>query len=208
LKSKSFWIAMHAAVILGVLAAMSWISANNYASMSSNPTQFVQRTTGLSALYSLLLTLAITPLRQITGWIWIVRFRRTLGLLSFFLATLHLGSFLILDHGFDVSEISVDIVKRPFIVVGIVTFILLTPLAVTSTARTKKWLGANRWKKLHRLIYPASALAITHYYSLKKVDLTDPLTCAAVLVWLLGWRVLKKWKNQQTIDNFGRNKRD
>lgn len=199
---------MHAVVILGVLAVMSWINANNYQSMASNPTQFVQRTTGLSALYCLLLTLAITPLRQFTRWIWIVRFRRTLGVLSYLLASLHLSSFLILDHGFDLSEINVDILKRPFILIGLATFILLTPLAATSTARTKKWLGANRWKKLHRLIYPASVLAVAHYFFLKKVDLTDPLTCAAVLLWLLGWRILKKWKTQQAVDNFGRNKSD
>jgi methionine sulfoxide reductase heme-binding subunit len=148
-------------------------------------------------LYCLLLTLAITPLRQFTGWIWIVRFRRTLGVLSYLFASLHLSSFLILDHGFDLSEISVDILKRPFILVGLVTFFLLTPLAATSTARSKKWLGANRWKKLHQLIYPASVLAVAHYFSLKKVDLTDPLICAAVLVCLLGWRILKEWKTQQ-----------
>jgi methionine sulfoxide reductase heme-binding subunit len=182
LKSKKFWVAMHVLVVVIVLAVLVWITADNYKSFDSNPTQFVQRTTGFSALFCLLLTLAITPVRQLTGWIGVVRFRRTLGLQSFVFASLHFSTFLILDHGLDVSEITVDIVKRPFILLGIVAFVLLAPLAATSTVRAKKWLG----------IYPACAIAITHYFLLKKIDLTSPLICALVLALLLGWRILRK----------------
>jgi methionine sulfoxide reductase heme-binding subunit len=192
LKSKKFWVAMHVLVVVIVLAVLVWITADNYKSFDSNPTQFVQRTTGFSALFCLLLTLAITPVRQLTGWIGVVRFRRTLGLQSFVFASLHFSTFLILDHGLDVSEITVDIVKRPFILLGIVAFVLLAPLAATSTVRAKKWLGGAKWKKLHQLIYPACAIAITHYFLLKKIDLTSPLICALVLALLLGWRILRK----------------
>jgi methionine sulfoxide reductase heme-binding subunit len=179
-------------LVVMVLAILTWINASNYTLILSNPTQFVQRTTGFSALFCLLLTLAITPIRHITSWAWIVRFRRTLGLLSFSLASVHFCTFLILDHGLDVDEISVDILKRPFIFLGIMAFVLLVPLATTSTARAKKRLGGAKWKKLHQLNYPASALAIVHYFLLKKVDLTGPLLCSAVLVLLLGWRILRK----------------
>jgi methionine sulfoxide reductase heme-binding subunit len=192
LKSQSLWIAMHSLVVVIVLAVLAWITADNYKSMASNPTQFVQRTTGFSALFCLLLTLAITPVRHLTRWTGVVRFRRTLGLQSFAFASLHFSTFLILDHGLDVSEISVDIVKRPFILLGIIAFVLLLPLAATSTVRAKKWLGGAKWKKLHWLIYPACTIAIIHYFLLKKIDLTSPLICALVLALLLGWRILKK----------------
>jgi methionine sulfoxide reductase heme-binding subunit len=196
LKSQSFWIAMHSLVVVIVLAVLAWITADNYKSMASNPTQFVQRTTGFSALFCLLLTLAITPVRHLTGWTDVVRFRRTLGLQSFVFASLHFSTFLILDHGLDVSEISVDIVKRPFILLGIIAFGLLALLAATSTAKAKKRLGGARWKRLHQLVYPACALAIAHYFSLKKIDLAGPLVCALVLALLLGWRMNRKLRQR------------
>jgi methionine sulfoxide reductase heme-binding subunit len=180
---------MHALLVIVVAVSIAWINAASYELMASNPAQFLQRITGKVALYCLLLTLTVTPLRRLSGWVWIVRFRRTLGLMSFFFAILHLGSFLILDHGFDITEIYIDIVKRPFILLGMITFCLLTPLAATSTTHAKKWLGGYRWKQLHQLIYPASIMATIHYFSLKKVDLTSPIICAAILAVLLIWRV-------------------
>jgi methionine sulfoxide reductase heme-binding subunit len=188
---------MQVLLIVTIAAIIALINAISYELMASNPTQFLQRASGRSALYCLLLTLTITPLRKLSGWVWIVRFRRTLGLMSFFFAVVHLASFLVLDHGLDFTEISVDVVKRPFILLGILTFALLAPLAATSTANTKKRLGSRRWKLLHQLIYPASVLANIHYFSLKKVDLTGPIICAIILTVLLAWRVYLYWQQRR-----------
>jgi methionine sulfoxide reductase heme-binding subunit len=188
------WMAGHTLLVATFIAVMVWANASAYELMAANPAQFLQRATGKSALYCLILTLCITPLRRLSGQVGIVRFRRTLGLLCFALATVHLGTFLVLDHGFDFADISVDILKRPLILLGLLAFTLLLPLAATSTATAKRWLGGRRWKRLHQLIYPASILAVAHYYALKKVDLTQPLVCGVVLAILLIWRVDRYWR--------------
>jgi sulfoxide reductase heme-binding subunit YedZ len=156
-----------------------------------NPIEFITRSTGTWALVGLLVTLSITPLRQITGWNRLIQFRRMLGLFAFFYALLHFTTYIWLDQFFDVSAILKDIIKRPFITLGFATFVLLIPLAVTSTNGWMRRLKRN-WGRLHRLIYLIAPLAVIHYIWLVKKDLTQPLIYAAVLLVLLGWRVLRR----------------
>ncbi|WP_084282367.1 sulfite oxidase heme-binding subunit YedZ [Deefgea rivuli] len=158
-----------------------------------NPIEFITRSTGTWALVGLLVTLSITPLRQITGWSRLIQFRRMLGLFAFFYALLHFTTYIWLDQFFDFSAILKDIIKRPFITLGFATFVLLIPLAVTSTNGWMRRLKRN-WGRLHRLIYLIAPLAVIHYIWLVKKDLTQPLIYAAVLVILLGWRVLRHFR--------------
>lgn len=153
-----------------------------------NPIEFIIRSLGTWALSFLLLTLAITPVRKLTGLSQIQRVRRMLGLSAFFYALLHWASYLWLDQFFDWAEIFKDIVKRPFITVGMLTFLLLLPLAATSTDAAMRRLRRN-WKRLHQLVYPAAMLALLHYFWLVKRDITQPLIYAAVLALLLGLRL-------------------
>lgn len=156
-----------------------------------NPIELLTRSTGTWALVGLLLTLSITPLRQITGWSWLQSLRRMLGLYAFFYAVLHFITYIWLDQFFDLSAIVQDIIKRPFITIGFAAFLLLIPLAVTSTNGWMRRLKRN-WGRLHRLIYLIAPLAVIHYVWLVKKDLTQPLLYAAVLVLLLGWRVWRR----------------
>lgn len=156
-----------------------------------NPIEFITRSTGTWALVGLLLTLSITPLRQITGWNRLIQFRRMLGLFAFFYALLHFTTYIWLDQFFDFSAILKDIIKRPFITLGFATFVLLIPLAVTSTNGWMRRLKRN-WGRLHRLIYLIAPLAVIHYFWLVKKDLTQPLIYGAILLVLLGWRVLRR----------------
>lgn len=160
--------------------------------LGANPTEFVTRSLGTWVLNFLLLTLAITPLRRLTGIAGWVRYRRMLGLYAFFYAFLHLASYLWFDQFFDWGEILKDIIKRPFITVGMLTFLLLIPLAATSNNRAIRALKRN-WQRLHKLVYPAAVAAVVHYYWLVKLDATLPMLYAVVLALLLGSRlVLRK----------------
>lgn len=158
-----------------------------------NPVEFVLHSTGTWALSFLLITLTITPLRRLTGWNDLVRGRRMLGLFAFFYACLHLLTYLGLDQNFDVHHIAHDVVKRPFITVGFTAFVLLIPLAVTSTQGWVRRLK-RRWSTLHRLIYPIAALGVLHYWWLVKRDHTTPLLFGLALLVLLGARVLLRWQ--------------
>jgi methionine sulfoxide reductase heme-binding subunit len=160
--------------------------------LGANPIEFITRDLGTWALNFLLITLAVTPLRKLSGWHWLIRLRRMLGLYAFFYALLHLSSYLWLDQFFDWIEIFKDILKRPFITVGMLTFLLLLPLAVTSNNWMIRRLGGRRWQWLHRLIYPIAMLAVLHYFWLVKKDLTQPLIYAGMLAFLLGLRLM--WK--------------
>lgn len=161
-----------------------------------NPIEWITRSTGTWALVMLLATLAITPLRQLTGRSYLVRLRRMLGLFAFFYAVLHLLIYLVLDQYFDVRAIGHDILKRPFITVGALAWCLLLILAVTSTQNQMRRLGRT-WQKLHRLVYVAAILGVLHYWWLVKKDLTQPSLYAAALAILLGWRVLWHWRHQR-----------
>ena len=153
-----------------------------------NPVETLSHRTGDWSLRFLLLTLAVTPLRRLTGWNGAQRFRRMLGLFAFFYASLHFLVYLIFDQFFDLAAILADIGKRPYITVGFAAFVLLIPLAVTSTQRMIKRLGRS-WTRLHRLVYLIAVLGVLHYLWLVKADLREPLLYAAILGVLLGYRL-------------------
>lgn len=156
-----------------------------------NPVEFVQRWTGTWTFNLLLLTLCISPLRALTGRPWLIRLRRMLGLFCFFYASLHFLAYIGFDHSFEIDAIARDILKRPFVSVGFAAFVLLLPLAATSSNRAIRWLGGRRWQDLHRAIYPIALLACVHYFWLVKATaLLWPLCYSLAVGLLLGWRVL------------------
>jgi methionine sulfoxide reductase heme-binding subunit len=166
--------------------------------LGANPVEFITRSTGLWTLVFLCITLAVTPLRRLTGVAAFVRFRRMLGLYAFFYATLHFTTYLWFDKWFDVSAILKDIVKRPFITVGFAAFVLLIALALTSPRAMVRKLG-RRWQTLHRAIYLIAALAILHFWWMKagKHDLFLPKIYAAIMIVLLGWRLIARWRGSR-----------
>jgi sulfoxide reductase heme-binding subunit YedZ len=155
--------------------------------LGADPVAEVEHRTGLWALRLLLLTLAITPLRQLTGQPLLLRFRRMLGLYAFFYATVHLAAYLGLDLRGYWTQIFEEIVKRPYITVGFLAWLLLIPLAITSTQGWMRRLKRN-WGKLHKAIYAIGVLAVLHFWWLVKSDIREPLLYAAILALLLGWR--------------------
>lgn len=165
----------------------------------ANPVEFVQRWTGTWTFNLLLLTLCISPLRALTGRPWLIRLRRMLGLFCFFYASLHFLAYIGFDHSFDVDAIARDILKRPFVSVGFAAFVLLLPLAATSSNRAIRWLGGRRWQDLHRAIYPIALLACVHYFWLVKATaLLWPLCYSLAVGLLLGWRVLA-WQRKARV---------
>ncbi len=164
--------------------------------LGANPVEFVIRSTGTWALSFLLITLSITPLRSLTGANWLVALRRMLGLYAFFYACLHATGYLWIDQWFDWTEIFKDIAKRPFITVGVATFIALIPLAATSTNAMMRRLGRN-WKSLHKLSYTIAMTGVLHYFWLVKKDVTQPTIYAVVLAILLGIRLIAWIRSQQ-----------
>lgn len=172
-------------LFFAALIPASWLlTAALSNDLGANPIEAITRSLGDWALRFLLLTLAVTPLRRLTGWGWLMRYRRMLGLFSFFYASLHLLSYIVLDQFFYWPEIWADIIKRPYITVGMVSFLLLIPLAVTSTSGWMRRLGKN-WQRLHRLIYIIAVGGVLHYYMLVKADTSNPLLYAAILLALL-----------------------
>jgi sulfoxide reductase heme-binding subunit YedZ len=157
-------------------------------SMGPNPVEAITHDTGDWALRLLLATLAVTPLRRLTGWAWLTRLRRMLGLFAFFYAVLHFSTYLWLDQFFDWQAIVADIAKRPYITVGFAALVLMLPLAVTSTKGWIRRLGP-RWKELHRAIYVIGVLAVLHYLWLVKADLLEPVLYAGALAGLLAARL-------------------
>lgn len=162
--------------------------------LGANPAQALVRSTGDWTLRSLCLVLAVTPLRGVLKAPELARFRRMLGLFVFFYATLHLLSYGWFDMGFDVADISRDIVKRPFILVGFLAFVLLSMLALTSFNRAVRALGGKNWQRLHRLVYLISGLAVLHFFWMRagKNDFADVVFYAGILALLLGWRVYRR----------------
>lgn len=156
--------------------------------LGANPVETLSHHSGDWSLRFLLLTLAVTPLRRLTGWNRLQQFRRMLGLFTFFYVCLHFGVYLIFDQFFDLRAIIDDVAQRPYITVGFAGWLLLIPLAVTSTHTMIKRLGRN-WQRLHRLVYVIGALGVLHYLWLVKADLTEPLVYAGVLAVLLGYRL-------------------
>ena len=168
------------------LALLGWrIAAGR---LGANPVEAVLHFTGAWGLRLLLVTLAVTPLRRLTGRGWLLRFRRMLGLFAFFYVVLHVAVYLVLDRGLAWEEIVTDLSKRPYIMVGFAAFVLLVPLAVTSTRGWVRRLG-RRWQLLHRSVYLIAVLGVLHFLWLVKADLREPLIYAAVLAVLLAARV-------------------
>ncbi|HYE39471.1 MAG TPA: protein-methionine-sulfoxide reductase heme-binding subunit MsrQ [Ramlibacter sp.] len=171
-------------------------------SLGANPAEALIRSLGDWTLRFLCLTLAVTPLRTWTGWHALARFRRMLGLYTFFYGLLHLLAYAWFDMGFYVDEIARDIAKRPFILVGFAAMVLMLPLAATSFNRAIKALGAARWQKLHRLVYAVAGLGLLHFFWMRagKNDFAEVAVYAAILAVLLGWR-MKRWRrsSRQTL---------
>lgn len=161
--------------------------------VGANPLEFVTRTTGMLTLVFLLITLTISPLRRISGVNWLVKFRRMLGLLAFFYGSLHLLTYIAFDRFFRFSTIPADVAGRRFIAVGLAAFVLMLPLAITSTDAMIKRLGGKRWARLHRVVYAAAILGVLHFYMLVKSDVRQPLTFAFLLAVLIGFRIFAKY---------------
>jgi methionine sulfoxide reductase heme-binding subunit len=169
------------------LASLVWRALHN--GLTANPVEFITHATGDWTIRFLIITLTITPLRKITRVPAFIRFRRMLGLFAFFYVCLHFTTYIWLDKFFSLPEMWKDIHKRRFITVGFAAFVLMIPLAVTSTAGAIRWLGGRRWQELHRLIYVSAVLGVIHYYWLVKSDVRKPLEYAWMVGVLLVFRV-------------------
>jgi sulfoxide reductase heme-binding subunit YedZ len=189
-------------IVVFVLAALPFLRlvfAVYREDLGANPLEFITRNTGDWTLYFLCMTLSLTPLRKILQWHWLIRLRRMLGLYSFFYASLHFLTFLWFDHFFDLGDMWRDLVKRPFITVGFIAFVLLLPLAITSNNAMIKRLGGKQWQMLHRLIYVIVPLGVLHYFWMKagKNLLLQPLLFAVLVSVLLGLRLY--WRFQPAV---------
>jgi sulfoxide reductase heme-binding subunit YedZ len=158
--------------------------------LGANPIEKIERNLGYWTLSFLVITLAVTPLRRSLGWPWLVRLRRMLGLFAFFYGGLHFLTYLVVDQFFDWPGILKDIVKRPYITVGFPAFLLMIPLAVTSTNAMIRRLGGKRWQRLHQLVYLTAVGGVVHYWWLVKKDITTPAVFASLLAVLLGYRLI------------------
>lgn len=165
--------------------------------VGANPVEFMTHTTGMLTLIFLMITLALTPARKVTGANWLVKFRRMLGLYAFFYGTLHLITYFWFDRFFNLRSVVSDVMQRPFIAIGMTAFFLMVPLAITSTNQMIKRLGGKRWAKLHRLVYLAGIAGVVHFWLLVKSDIRLPLTFAFILLLLLGYRVLVRIDSRQ-----------
>lgn len=184
------------ALALVPFARLVWLAVTD--GLGANPVEFVVRSLGTWTLVFLCITLAVTPLRWATGWAWVLRLRRMLGLFAFFYATLHLLAVAGIDLGFDWTAIVKDIAQRPFITVGFAAYVLLIPLAATSTNAMVRALGGRNWKRLHRLVYVIALLALVHYWWHKagKNDFAQPTVYAVIVGLLLGVRLVR-WSRQR-----------
>jgi len=191
-ETKFRWI-LKPAVFLACLGPLAWVVWRAVSGdLGANPVEAVNRFLGDWALRFLLLTLAVSPLVHVMKTPTLMRFRRMLGLFAFFYAFLHIANYVIADQAFSWADIWGDIVKRKFITVGMATFLILTPLALTSTKGMIKRLGGKRWRKLHQIVYLAGIGAVLHYAMMVKADLLQPLVYAAILFVLLGDRFRRK----------------
>jgi methionine sulfoxide reductase heme-binding subunit len=173
---------------LAPLASLAWRAF--HAELGANPIEAITHSTGTCTLVFLLITLSVTPLRKLTRQYWLINLRRMFGLFAFFYGCLHLTTYVWLDKFFDVHEMLADIAKRRFITAGLAGFVLMIPLAVTSTKGWIRRLGGKRWQALHRLIYLSAAAGVVHYLWLVKADLRSPLRYAFVLLVLLTYRIV------------------
>ena len=181
---------------LAPAASLVWRATHD--GLGANPVETLTHATGDWTFNFLLLTLAITPLRAITGQHWLIRLRRMLGLFTFFYGLLHFLTFAGFDHAFDPGAIMHDVAKRPFVAAGFVAFVLMIPLAATSFNAAVRWLGGRRWQELHRSVYAIGIIACVHYFWLVKITAIQwPLLYAAILAALLGWRARERMRKYQ-----------
>ena len=178
------------------IALLAWDASQGH--LGANPLEFVTRTTGALTLIFLIVSLAVTPLRKTLGLPWMIKFRRMTGLFAFFYGCLHLLTYIWFDKSFDFPAMAHDIGKRPFIMLGMLAFFLLVPLAITSTNQMVKRLGGKNWNRLHKLVYVSAIAGVLHYYLLVKADLRKPLLFAGILAVMLGYRVLNSFLPRQT----------
>ena len=184
---------LKAVVFLLCLSPLAILLVNGFrGELTANPIEYITRATGDWTMRFLLITLAITPLRRLTNLPDLIRYRRMLGLFSFFYAILHLITWVWLDKFFDLSEMWADVVKRRFITMGVLAFILLIPLAATSTAGAIRTLGGKNWQRLHRLIYISAAAGVVHYVWLVKSDIRMPVLYGVILLALILLRPISK----------------
>jgi sulfoxide reductase heme-binding subunit YedZ len=177
-------------LFLAALIPVAWLVYGTFTNnLGANPAETIQLTTGRWALQFLLITLAVTPLRRLTGWNVVIQYRRMLGLFAFFYACLHFTSYIVLDKYFDWHSMIADVWKRPFITAGFTAFLLMLPLALTSTKGWIRRLG-RRWQKLHRLVYASAICAAIHFIWKVKVVTGAPVVDGLILLVLLGFRVI------------------
>jgi len=189
------------ALALTPLAILAWqfldVWRHGSDALGADPVAEIEHRTGLWALRLLMVALAVTPLRQLTGKPVLLRFRRMLGLYAFFYATVHLSAYLLLDLRGYWTQVFEEIVKRPYITVGFTAWLLLVPLAVTSTQGWMRRLG-RRWGQLHKAVYAVGVLAVLHFWWLVKSDIREPLLYAGIAAVLLGWRLWRKLSPRRT----------
>ena len=175
-------------------AYLLWAAFND--ALGANPAEYLTRSTGDWTLRFLCLTLAVTPVRVVSGLNWLLRYRRMLGLFTFFYGVLHLCCYAGFDMGFDLGEIVRDLPKRPFVLAGFTGLVLMAPLAATSFNAAIRWLGARRWQALHRLVYAVAVAALLHFFWMRsaKNNYAEPLVYLAIIAALLGWRVWRRIK--------------
>jgi len=180
------------------LGWLVWGAATN--NLGPDPTATITFTTGLATLRMLVITLAITPLRRLWPRLnWLIKFRRLLGLFAFFYATLHLATYVALYAGFDVNTMAADIAKRRFITVGVAAWLLLLPLAATSTNWAIRKLGGKRWNRLHKLVYAAAVCGVIHYWWQVKPGVRTPMTMTVILGVLLAARPVLAWMQRRKM---------
>lgn len=185
------------------LMRLLWLGFHD--DLTANPIEFIEKSTGYWALFMLLMTLSLSPIRLLTGRTWPVQYRRMLGLFMFFYACLHLTAYIWLDYSFDWAEIIKDITKHPYVLVGAAAFLLTIPLAMTSNNFMIRKLGKG-WKQLHSLVYLIAILGVVHFLWLVKKDLREPILYAAILLLLLSirlyWKLFKQKPKSSAQNNF------
>ena len=198
--SKQFKIIKAGLFLLACVPFLRLIIFAYLDQLGANPLEAITRNTGDWTLYMLCITLSITPLRRLSGWNWLLAMRRMLGLFTFFYASLHFLAFYWFDHFFDVQAMLIDVLKRPFIAMGFATFLLLLPLAITSTNSMMRRLG-KRWKTLHQLIYLIILTGLVHFWWMRagKQNFAQPLLITVIAVVLLGSRVVAWWQNKKKL---------
>ncbi|MFQ8430053.1 protein-methionine-sulfoxide reductase heme-binding subunit MsrQ [Amaricoccus sp. W119] len=184
--------------LIGFIPAALWLRAGLLNQLGPDPARTLEQNLGITALQLLIAALAVTPVRELTG-VNFLRFRRLIGLMAFYYVLLHLGAWFAFDRGLDVAAAVTDLTKRPYIIVGMSALLLLLPLALTSTDRAVRALGGARWRTVHRLAYPATALGAIHFVWLVKAWPPEPLVYAGIVAILLLYRLLPRRGRVRTL---------